>query len=234
MSRPRPWKSRLTPAESRRGWVFFALYVLVFPALMGQLQRLLDRRFGPLLPAGVSGLICHALLLCAALLLFRGLLRKEFDLLLDFLPENLSAFFTALAGAGALHGLTLLLPRWVEDPGAPALSRQFAAAPLAAGVILFLFLPITEELLFRGLLYGGLRWYSRPLAFAASAAGYALFCVLPFAAHGDVRALLLLPRYLPMSLALTWCYDRGGSVWSAAALHAVLNALILLLSISMI
>ena len=30
-----------------------------------------------------------------------------------------------------------------------------------------------------------------------------------------------------MSLALTWCYDNGGSIWSPIALHMVLNALIL-------
>ena len=27
-----------------------------------------------------------------------------------------------------------------------------------------------------------------------------------------------------MSLALTWCYDNGGSIWSPVALHAAINA----------
>ena len=32
---------------------------------------------------------------------------------------------------------------------------------------------------------------------------------------------------LGAALALTWCYDNGGSIWSPIALHMVLNALIL-------
>ena len=40
----------------------------------------------------------------------------------------------------------------------------------------------------------------------------------------DLRYLLLAVEYLPMGLALTWCYDNGGSSWSPIALHAVINA----------
>ena len=59
---------------------------------------------------------------------------------------------------------------------------------------------------------------------------FALYCVWQFVySYGtvDFRYLLLFLQYVPMSLALTWCYDNGGSIWSPIALHMVLNALIL-------
>ena len=39
----RQWKARFTPSEFCRGWVFFALYLLVFPLLMGWLQMQIGR-----------------------------------------------------------------------------------------------------------------------------------------------------------------------------------------------
>ena len=95
-------------------------------------------------------------------------------------------------------------------------------------------MPIMEEVLFRGLLFGSLRRYSRGLAFAVSILGYDLFCVFPLAwtpLGFDPACLLLLVRYLPMSAALTWCYDKGGSIWSAIALHMALNGLSLAMAL---
>ena len=44
----------------------------------------------------------------------------------------------------------------------------------------------------------------------------------------DLRYLLLAGRYLPMALALSWCYDAGSSVWTAVLLHMAVNGLALL------
>ena len=89
-------------------------------------------------------------------------------------------------------------------------------------------MPIVEEVLFRGLLFGGLRRYSRPLAWVLTVLVYMLYSVWTFAfSFGEARYLVLGLQYLPMALGLTWCYDRGGSIWSPIALHMVLNAVTL-------
>ena len=67
----------------------------------------------------------------------------------------------------------------------------------------------------------------KALGYVLSTLVYAVYCVWQFVfTYGqvDFRYLLLFVQYLPMSLALTWCYDNGGSIWSAIALHMVLNA----------
>ena len=68
------------------------------------------------------------------------------------------------------------------------------------------------------------------MGYVLSTLVFALYCVWQFVyTYGtvDFRYLLLFLQYVPMSLALTWCYDNGGSIWSPIALHMVLNALIL-------
>ena len=219
----RSWRPQLTRAEMGRGWVFFALYVLLFPWVMGWVQRSFDGA----LPVAEANVVYYLLSATLVFLVFWTFLKHGFHLLLDWLPENLFAFVTGLAGAGILRFLVSLIPLPVENPNAISYPEQFALAPPATAVILVVLMPIVEEPLFRGLLFGTARRYSRALGYVLSTLVYAVYCVWQFAyAYGqvDLRYLLLAVEYLPMGLALTWCYDNGGSIWSPIALHAAINA----------
>lgn len=212
--------------EQARGWVFFALFVLVFPLLMGLIQRSMEGE--P--PIAEANVIYYLLSVTLVLLLFWSYLRNSFNALLDRLPENLLALVTGLAGALALGRLVMLLPYPVENPNPLDYAEQFQLSPAATVVILIALMPVVEEVLFRGLLLGSIRPYSRPLAWCVSVLGYSVYCVWQFVfSFGRVepRYLLLFAQYLPLSLGATWCCDRGGSVWSAIGLHMVLNGLTL-------
>ena len=222
----RPWRPQLTRAEMGRGWVFFALYVLLFPWVMGWAQR----SFHGELPIAEANVVYY--LLCGTLvfLVFWTFLKHGFHMLLDWLPENLFAFGTGLVGWAVLAFLAGLIPLPVQNPNLVSYPEQFALAPKATVVILVVLMPIVEEPLFRGLLFGTSRKYSRILGYVLSTLVYAVYCVWQFVyAYGEVdfRYLLLLVEYLPMSLALTWCYDNGGSIWSPIALHMVINTVTL-------
>lgn len=220
------FRPQMTASERRRGWVFFVLYLLVFPYLNGWAQRLLMGDGEA--PVAEANVVYYALLFALALLVFWTFLRHGFTLLLDWLPENLFAFFTGLLGAGALRFLVMLLPYPVEDPARMQYLQEYAMAPAATVALVVLLIPLIEETLFRGLLFGSLRHYSRPLAYVVTVLLYALACVWRYALDlGDPRYLLLLVQYLPMSLALAWCYDNGGSIWSTVGLHMTINAVML-------
>ena len=86
--------------------------------------------------------------------------------------------------------------------------------------------PIVEEALFRGLMFGSLRKYSRSLGYVVSILVYAFYAAQQYAftpGNVDLRYLLLMVRYLPMAAALTWSYDNGGSVWTPIFLRMALN-----------
>ena len=227
----RIWQPQLKRAELCRGWVFFALYVFFFPWLMGWVQRSYEGEF----PVAHANVVYYLLIGVLTFLVLWSFLKNGFILLLDWLPENLFAFFTGLVGAVALHSLTMLIPLPVENPNLLSYPEQYALAPLATVVILVVLMPVVEEPLFRGLLFGTSRRYSRILGYLLSTLVYALYCVWQFVyAYGtvDFRYLLLMVEYLPMSLALTWCYDNGGSIWSPIALHAVINAFTLFFAVT--
>ena len=216
----------MTDSERRRGWVFFALYLLVFPYLNGWAQKVLAGEGEA--PVAEANVVYYVLLFALALLVFWTFLRHGFNLLVDWLPENAFAFFTGLVGAGALHFLVMLIPYPVQNPAELQYLQEFAISPAATTVLLVILIPLIEETLFRGLVFGSLRQYSRPLAYVVSVLVYSLACVWRYALEiGDPAYLLLAVQYLPMSLALAWCYDNGGSIWGAVGLHMAINGFML-------
>lgn len=163
-------------------------------------------------------------------LLFWRFLKRNFELLLDRLPENLFALLAGLAGAELFRALVTLLPCPVENPNVYNY-RSSSCSRRGYHCDLVVSMPIVEEMIFRGFLFGTVRRYSRGLAYVLSAGLFALYSVWQFVfscGAVDLRYLLLAGRYLPMALALSWCYDVGSSVWTAVLLHMAVNGLALL------
>ena len=81
-------------------------------------------------------------------LVFWSFLYHGVHILLDWLPENLFAFATGLAGAGVFHFLASRIPLPVEDPFYPLYAEQFAYFPGATVLILVVLTPIVVAVLF--------------------------------------------------------------------------------------
>jgi membrane protease YdiL (CAAX protease family) len=90
-------------------------------------------------------------------------------------------------------------------------------------VVLALVAPLCEELVFRGMLLGGL---SRHLGFGAS---NFLQAVVFAAFHADPPRF---PFYLALGLFAGWLVRRGGGLAAAFALHALNNSLFVLLRLA--
>lgn len=222
------WRPQLTREEQNRGYVFFALFFLVFPVLKMGVEWFFDHFFGLYLSEAVSAAVYYYIMAVLTMVVFWSFLKNAGRILMNFLPENLLALITGFAGGQLLAFLFRFLPWPMEDPNPISWAEQYAYSPAATILIVVILIPIVEEVLFRGLLFGSLRKYSRTMAWIASVVLFAVYSVWTFAvAYGDVRYLILAIRYLPMSLALTWCYDRGGSIWSAVLLHAIFHAVVL-------
>ncbi len=222
------WRPQLTREEQNRGYVFFVLFFLVFPVLKMGVEWFFDHFFGLYLSEAVSAAVYYYIMAVLTMVVFWSFLKNAGRILMDFLPENLFALITGFAGGQLLSLLFRLFPWPLEDPNPISWAEQYAYSPAATVLIVVILVPIVEEVLFRGLLFGSLRKRRRTMAWIASAVLFAVYSVWTFAvAYGDARYLILALQYLPMSLALTWCYDRGGSVWSAALLHAIFHAIVL-------
>lgn len=223
----RNFQEKLTPGECLRGVALSVLYLLLFPFAMAWVQH----SAGVELPVAEANVVYHLVSVLLVFLLFWRFLKQNFALLLDRLPENLTAAAAGLLGWIVLDTAVRLLPLPVSDPNEAGYAAEYFMSPGATVMILVVLMPIAEEMIFRGFLFGTLRRYSRGMAYVCSAGCFALCCVWQFIySYGgtDLRYLLLAVRYLPAGLALSWCYDWGSSLWSAVLLHMAMNGLTLL------
>ena len=222
----------MTAHESGRGWAFFFVFITVFPFLMGLIQRYLDMP----IPVAEFNVIYYLFAAFVVFILFWHYMKGSFRYLLDHLGENLLAVLMALVLVIPLHMLVMKYPFPVENPNTFNYPEQFTLSSSATIAVLVVLIPIVEEVLFRGLLFGTLRSYSRPVAWIVAIAVYCFYGVWQFAflpsGGVDLRYLLLGFQYIPSAVALTFCYEKGGSIWGSILLHGILNAMFLFSTLS--
>lgn len=222
------WRPQMTRRERTRGILFFALYFVVFPPLKMAIEWFLDDKFGLYLSAAVSSAVYYYIMTVLTMWVFWSFMEHGLDILKKHPKENAVAFLSGFAGAIVLDLLIHLLPWPMENPGHITWKAEYAYSPAATILIVVILMPVIEEVLFRGLLFGSVRRHNRVLAWILSVGLFMLYNVWPFAAvYGDLSYLIIALQYLPAALMLTWCYDRGGSIWSPVALHIVWNAVAL-------
>ena len=89
-------------------------------------------------------------------------------------------------------------------------------------IVIAAFVPIVEELVFRGVGFSLLRRFGVPVAIAGTAVAFAL-------AHGLVQGF---PILLVFGLGLAWLRWKTGSIVPGIAVHASFNALSLILAVT--
>lgn len=89
-----------------------------------------------------------------------------------------------------------------------------------------LLVPITEEVLYRGLIFGGLYNRSKFLAYAASTLAFAALHVIGYIGMYPAEHLLIcLIEYIPAGICLGWAYAMSDSIWTPILIHTTVNSL---------
>ena len=95
-----------------------------------------------------------------------------------------------------------------------------AFGTVAAGVLIVVAAPFSEEIFFRGFIFGGIRHrLSFPVAGLISAAIFGLFH------YTGPGSLGVVPQLAFLGFALSWVYEETGSIYPTIGIHAVNNAL---------
>ena len=86
--------------------------------------------------------------------------------------------------------------------------------------------PLSEECLFRGLMFGQTLKKSRLGAYALSAACFALIHVMGYlGTYTPLQLVLSLVQYLPAGLVLAWSYEKAGTIAVPILIHMIINAI---------
>jgi len=220
----------LEKQERVLGFCFLAVHILLTPLLKNLMKEFLPGALSDAQWTTLYYLVSFLLIL----LFLRSLLFRDWDRFCDFkLPCLLAMIPTHLVYVGlSLIGavLLLLLPEELFELYDGFLTEYLTMHSRSMLVPLVLLSPIAEEVLFRGVLFGTLRVKNRAVAYFVSV-GLCVACsVVPYAVnHPDATAVFYMLQQLPFVFALTWCYERVGTVWSPALYHALFNLVTVLM-----
>ena len=88
-----------------------------------------------------------------------------------------------------------------------------------------IFVPVAEEALHRGLIFGGLYPKSHAAAYILSTVIFAAVHIMGYVGVYSLPNLILaFIQYVPAGLTLAWAYRRSGSIFAPMLMHAVINA----------
>lgn len=220
----------LSSGELVGGTIFFVVYLLVLPFATEPLFQLVSVLLDVHIGKDLQNTIYYYVIFAVTVIIFHGLLARTSRNLLDNFE---TAAKTLGAGLIALYGLNELVYRLTHaligsqtNLNDVTINAQIDAAPRTTLIIVILLAPFVEEVLFRGLVFGGLRGHSRAVAYLVSCLLFAFLHVWQYAwGSHDAAYFWLMVQYLVPGMVLAWTYDHSGSLWTSVGLHGLANAL---------
>ena len=216
----------MTNREILLGLGYAVIDLFFLPAILNTMNQQLLR---PLSGAWLNFLY-FSLNFVFLLTIFSRFLRRS----VAYCGKHIGNFFTAAVTGFvgywlcnvALSFLILLIFPDYANPNdgsiADMVSGNFAIMAIGSA----LFVPIAEELIHRGLVFGLIARKNRLFGYAVSTLFFAAIHVIGYIGFCSQRDLLLaLIQYLPAGLILGWAYEKSGTIFAPIAIHMVVNAM---------
>lgn len=227
----KPWNDIMTRRERVLGWIYLPIHVILLPILLGLVVYALTGKEPDTMKMNLLYFGLGFLVIVVGMWKYLKLSYRR-------VTENLRGVLLALVLAYAISMvLTAIYGAVTQLLGTPPSPNQDTVEEIAVGnmnqmfAMAVLMVPIVEECLFRGVIFGSIRSKNRILAYVISVLAFSLYHVWQYAvAYQDWTMLLGLLQYLPISIALTYAYDRSGTIWAPIFLHMLNNALSLSLT----
>ena len=213
-----------TRRERAFGFAYLPVQILLLPVLLVQGNLILGN---PLPPSTLNFILFALDFLCVTVILRRFLWQS--------LRKALSAPWQLLryAGAGLLlywigsfvvnYIIITVYPEFsnVNDASISQLTKENYTL-MSIGTVLLV--PVTEESLYRGLIFGSIYKRNRIVGYAVSALIFAAMHVIGYIGSFEpIHLLLCFLQYIPAGLCLAWAYVMADTIWAPILIHIAIN-----------
>ena len=213
-----------TRRESLWGFGYLLFSLLFLPSLLGSISALLAE---PLSDALLNILYFTINFLCVVLIFHRFLWAS----LKAAMERPWRCLLVACMGFTAYFVVMLLFSAVIAKikPDFSNVNDSAVIDMMQERVGLFslctvLFVPITEEALYRGILFQGLQRKNRTLAYLVSVLAFAWIHVMGYIGQYDWLTLLLcFVQYLPAGAVLALAYETTDTIITPMMIHIIVN-----------
>ena len=226
MSKSLRFPITMTSREKLLGFGYALVDLFLLPSLLSSMNGLLAR---PLSAAWINFLYFSLNFLFLTTIFHRFLQRS-----LVFAGKNITQLFGAaflgfvaywVANLALSFCILKLFPHYTNPNDGSIAEMTGGNFPMMAiGTVLFV--PMAEELIHRGLVFGLLAPKNKTVAYLVSACLFAAIHVVGYLGSvEEISLLLAFIQYLPAGLVLGWAYEKGGTIFAPMVIHTVINAM---------
>ena len=214
----------ITSKERLWGWIYLALQLLILPSLLYLCNIFFNFQLSD---TEINFLFFALNFTCVTVIFHRFILENG----KKTLSSPLKVITTAISGYIVYTLLSYLLSNLILSlyPDFYNVNDDFVSGLVADDFNLMiigtvLLVPITEEVLYRGLIFSGLYNRSRVLAYIVSILAFAALHVINYiGAYSPLHLLLCFLEYLPAGFCLAWAYARTDTIWTPILIHTFVN-----------
>lgn len=216
----------MSHTEKIFGWLYMAFSLLALPNLLNWFNAHLA---DPLDESTLNFVfyLTNFLFICG---IFRTFLRASLVAawrdIWNFIQAVVLGYVAYWAASEVMEFImSNLLPGFsnINDAAITELARANYTLMLIGVVFL---VPLTEEMLYRGLIFRNLWQSSKVAAYLLSMAAFAAIHVLGYIGSEDITTLLIcFLQYLPAGLCLAWTYTKADNIFAPVLVHAIVNAM---------
>ena len=216
----------MTKRETILGFAYLIIQFMILPLVISGAIALFSLDF----TEGQLNLLYYIINFSAVAVIFRKFLWQN----LERMSANPPRFFWGvLLGLGRYLVMNTLLamalleiaPDFVNANDTAIAEMVRTELPLiATGTILLV--PLAEESLFRGLIFGNLYKKTPVMAYVISTVAFSAVHIVSYiGVYSPLEMLVSFLSYLPAGLCLGWAYVRADSIFAPIMIHAAVNAM---------
>ena len=221
-------KLSVTTTSRERLWgiIYLALQLLLLPTLLVLLNYLFDLQ----LTETKINFIFFAINFISVTVIFHRFILGNAVIAIKSLPF---VIITAIGGYFLYCILSFVITSVIMSvyPEFYNVNDSFISTLVADDFTLMivgtvLLVPITEEVLYRGLIFNSLYNRNRFLAYIVSTIAFAALHVVSYiGAYSPLHLLLCMLEYLPAGICLAYAYARTNTIWTPILIHMIVNCI---------
>ena len=213
------------------GWIMIAMHLIFLPELVALFCDLTNIPLNNY-TLNIADFVIGWILVIG---LFFGFLKANFKTFGRSVKKSFLAIAVGLAVYFALNIavnliINALTPEGFSNANEAALDAMAEHYQWALLICTVLLVPLTEEVLYRGVLHQILYQRNRILAYVISTFVFAAIHVVGYIGYTDGYSLFLaFHQYLPAGIALALAYELSDSIWAPIIIHSTINFIAMVL-----
>lgn len=216
----------MSRSEKILGWLYLAFQLICLPSVL----RWVNAQLSSPMSSGTLNFVYYLVNFIAILCIFHRFLNASVVAAWRDIWNFIQAIVLGFVAYWACNKLFDFVMSYVY-PGFNNVNDSSIAAMAKTNYVLMavgvtLLVPLTEEVLYRGLIFRNLWQTSKAAAYLLSMIAFAAIHVLGYIGSESVTTLVLcFIQYLPAGLCLAWTYTKADNIFAPIVVHAIINAI---------